>query len=99
MYMVPGMAHSSQGRAYTVGGANNGVPMPALPGNANQTPTRDQDQLFSALVDWVERGLAPGEILIKSRDGSTAYPMCVYPKMTTWDGKGPARQAASYNCR
>ena len=47
MYLVPGAAHSSQGRAYTVGGNNNAVPLPGLPGNGNQTPTRDQDQLFT----------------------------------------------------
>ena len=47
MYLVPGAAHSSQGRAYTVGGNNNTVPLPKLPGNANQTPTREQDQFFT----------------------------------------------------
>ena len=25
------------------------------PGNTNQTPTREQDQFFMALVDWVEK--------------------------------------------
>ena len=60
MYCCPASAHSSQGRAYTVGGKNDTVPMPKLPGNANQTPTRDQDQIFTALVDWVEKGNAPG---------------------------------------
>jgi len=25
------------------------------PGKANQTPSREQDQFFTALVDWVER--------------------------------------------
>ena len=99
MYMMPGMAHSSQGRAHTVSGNNNTVPMPQLPGNANQTPTRQQDTLFSALVDWVERGHAPGDIVITSRDGSTSYPVCVYPKKITWNGTGSAKQAADFSCR
>jgi len=99
MYLVPGMAHSSQGRAYTVNGNNNTVPMPRLPGNANQTPTRDQDQMFSALVDWVEKATAPGDIIISARDDGVSYPICVYPKKTTWNGTGPARQAASYVCQ
>ncbi len=99
MYLLPGAAHSSQGRAYTVGGKNNAVPLPKLPGNANQTPTREQDQFFTALVDWVEKGTAPEEILLTSRDNSVSYPVCVYPKMTTWNGTGPATQAASYVCR
>jgi hypothetical protein len=99
MYLLPGSAHSSQGRAYTVGGKNDTVPLPKLPGNANQTPTREQDQFFTALVDWVEKGAAPGEILLTSRDDSVSYPACVYPLRTTWSGNGDAKQASSYSCR
>jgi pimeloyl-ACP methyl ester carboxylesterase len=99
MYLLPGSAHSSQGRAYTVGGKNDSVPLPKLPGNANQTPTREQDQFFTALVDWVEKGAAPGEIMLTSRDNSLSYPVCVYPLRTTWNGNGDAKQASSYSCR
>ncbi len=104
LYLVPGKAHSSQGRGYVVGSAadasrNNTVPLPALPGAGNQTPTREQDQMFSALVDWVEKAQAPGAITVTSRDRSTSYPLCVYPQKTTWDGAGPPRVAASYSCR
>lgn len=99
MYLLPGAAHSSQGRAYTVGGQNDAVPLPKLPGNANQTPTREQDQFFTALVDWVEKGAAPGDILLTSRDSRVSYPVCVYPLRTTWNSTGPATQATSYSCR
>jgi tannase/feruloyl esterase len=99
MYLLPGSAHSSQGRAYTVGGKNDTVPLPKLPGNANQTPTREQDQFFTALVDWVEKDTAPGEILLTSRDNSVSYPVCVYPLRTTWSGNGDAKQASNYSCR
>jgi hypothetical protein len=75
------------------------VPLPKLPGNANQTPTREQDQFFSALVDWVEKGVAPGDIVLTSRDNSTSYPVCVYPKRTTWDGSGPPKLPSSYSCK
>jgi Tannase and feruloyl esterase len=99
MYLLPGSAHSSQGRAYTVGGNNGGVPLPKLPGNANQNPTREQDQFFSALVDWVEKGTPPDEIVLTSRDNSVSYPVCVYPKRTTWDGSGSPKAASSFGCR
>jgi hypothetical protein len=99
MYLLPGSAHSSQGRAYTVGDKNDTVPLPKLPGNTNQTPTREQDQFFTALVDWVEKGTAPGEILLTSRDNSVSYPVCVYPLRTIWSGNGDAKQASSYSCR
>jgi feruloyl esterase len=55
--------------------------------------------MFSALVDWVERGTAPGDIVIRSRDGSVSYPVCVYPKKISWNGTGSAKEAASYSCR
>lgn len=99
MYLVPGVAHSSQGRAYTVGGKNDTVPLPKLPGNANQTPSREQDQFFTALADWVEKGAAPGELVLTSRDKSISYPICVYPLRTTWNGSGPVTQATSFGCR
>lgn len=99
MYLLPGAAHSSQGRAYTVSGQNDTVPLPKLPGNANQTPTREQDQFFTALVDWVEKDAAPGDIMLTSRDSRISYPACVYPLRTTWNGSGPVTQAASFACR
>ncbi len=98
MYLLPGSAHSSQGRAYTVSGQNDSVPLPKLPGNANQTPTREQDQFFTALTDWVEKGVAPGEIALTSRDSKLSYPACVYPLRTVWNG-GAVTQAASFGCK
>jgi feruloyl esterase len=99
LYMVPGKAHSSQGRSFTVGGNNNTVPLPKLPGGANQTPTREQDQMFTALFDWVEKGNTPGNITLTSRDNSVSYPICVYPQKTTWNGSGSAKSASSYTCQ
>jgi hypothetical protein len=93
------MAHSSQGRGFTVAGKNDTVAMPALPGDNNQSPTREQDQMFTALQDWVERGAAPDAIVITSRDKGTSLPICVYPKKPAWNGSGPAQSAASYVCR
>jgi feruloyl esterase len=55
--------------------------------------------MFSALQDWVERGVAPEDMLITSRDGSVSYPVCVYPKKTTWNGTGSAKLASSYTCQ
>jgi Tannase and feruloyl esterase len=98
MYLVPGMAHSSQGRASTVSGKNDSVPMPRLPGNNNQTPTREQDQMFTALLDWVEKGYAPNDMLVTSRDSTTSYPLCVYPKKITWDRVGSPKLSSSYSC-
>ena len=73
--------------------------LPKLPGAANQTPGREQDQMFTALVDWVEQALPPASIIITSRDNSVSYPICVYPQRAQWDGSGSAKSASSYACR
>jgi hypothetical protein len=99
LYLVPGKAHSSQGRSFTVNGNNNSVPLPKLPGGANQTPTPDQDQMFTALTQWVEKGLAPEDIVIASRDSTVSYPLCVYPKKITWNQTGSAKLASNYSCQ
>jgi pimeloyl-ACP methyl ester carboxylesterase len=99
LYLVPGKAHSSQGRGYTVSGNNNSVPLPKLPGAGNQTPSREQDQMFSALQDWVEMGFAPGAITLTSRDNSVSYPICVYPQKAVWNSTGNSKSAGSYSCR
>jgi feruloyl esterase len=104
LYLVPGKAHSSQGRAYTVGSAqsptsNNTVPLPKLPGITNQTPSPEQDQMFTALQAWVEKGVAPQAITLTSRDNSTSYPICVYPLKAVWNGVDSAKLASSYACK
>jgi feruloyl esterase len=55
--------------------------------------------MFSALVDWVENGVAPASIVVTSTDGTVSYPICVYPQKITWNGVGPAQAASSYSCR
>jgi feruloyl esterase len=70
-----------------------------LPGAANQTPTAEQDQMFTALKNWVENGTAPEDITIFSSDKSVSYPICVYPKKITWNGTGSSKLAASYSCK
>ncbi|MEN9587870.1 MAG: hypothetical protein RIT15_1445, partial [Pseudomonadota bacterium] len=99
LYLVPAKAHSSQGRAYTVGGNNNTVPLPKLPGAGNQNPTREQDQMFTALQDWVEKGNVPNDIVITSRDNTVSYPICVYPLKAIWNGKDSSKVATSYACK
>ena len=59
----------------------------------------DSFDLLTSLVDWVEKGAAPGEILLTSRDNSVSYPVCVYPLRTTWNGSGPVTEAKSFACK
>ena len=93
MYLLPGAAHSSQGRAYTRAAATTTrCRCRSCRATPTRRPTREQDQFFSALVDWVEKGTAP-ERDHRSARATTAssYPLCVYPKQTTWDGQRARR--------
>ena len=79
-YLVPAMAHSSTGAAtsnaapYAPYPNNKTVPLPLLPGAANQTPNEDQDQMFTSLKNWVEKGVVPEDIVIASSDKPSAIP-------------------------
>jgi hypothetical protein len=52
--------------------------------------------LFGALVDWVENGVAPDQILA-SGAGRTR-PLCPYPQTAIYDGSGDPNLAASFRC-
>jgi feruloyl esterase len=59
-----------------------------------------------AIVDWVESGKAPDQLVAKkmSGDGPTAEvvrtrPVCPYPQQARWDGKGDRKKAESFACR
>jgi hypothetical protein len=58
--------------------------------------------LFNAVVDWVERGQAP-ETILASRtlsDGSTrTRPLCPYPDTAVWNGAGSSDDAANFVCQ
>lgn len=55
---------------------------------------------LSAIVDWVERGVAPSGLV--ARDGNAGAdrtrPMCEYPSWPQYKGYGSVDQASSYAC-
>ncbi|MBP2326954.1 feruloyl esterase [Kibdelosporangium banguiense] len=57
---------------------------------------------FGALVDWVEHGKAPVKLdaRITNADGTVAAtrPVCVYPTLARWTGKGDAKDGRNYRC-
>jgi feruloyl esterase len=86
-YLVPGMAH----------GLSNG----ATNANANP-PLPTHDQLYKALTDWVEKGVAPTRIDI-STTATTAFPtvksrpICSYPQKAAYVSGDP-NVSGSYTC-
>ena len=58
----------------------------------------DQFDLLSKMVDWVEKGQAPREVIASRADGSATRPLCPYPSHAQYIG-GDATKAASFECR
>jgi hypothetical protein len=57
--------------------------------------------LFGALVDWVEHGTAPGQILATTTSGGAvtrSRPLCPYPQTAIYSGSGSTDDAASFHC-
>jgi hypothetical protein len=88
-YQVPGMGH-----CYGRGSVNGiaGLSPPADP------PLPAPNQLFAALVDWVEKGRQPEGLVLRNSKGSMARPLCMYPTKLVYHS-GDVASAASYTCR
>jgi feruloyl esterase len=84
-YLIPGFGHTGRLTA----GPTVPVPQSAL----------GRDEMFSALQQWVEAGVAPGTITVTSSDGTNSLPLCVYPAKITYGGVGPVSAASSYSCQ
>jgi Tannase and feruloyl esterase len=56
--------------------------------------------LFGALVNWVENGVAPGQILAQSTSGGVTRtrPLCPYPQTALYNGTGDPNNAANFHC-
>lgn len=76
-------------------------------------PATDQFDMLSALVDWVEQGQAPAQVVATARGAGAAAPnsevpadwsprrtrpLCPYPQVAVYTG-GDAESAASFACR
>lgn len=58
----------------------------------------DKFEMLDAMVDWVERGKAPGRIVAQTSSGPPlSRPLCPYPKVARYTGGNPA-DAASFEC-
>lgn len=89
-YMVPGMNHCSGG------------------------PSTDQFDMLNSLVNWVEKGQTPDQVVATARgiganvvnsevpanwSASRARPLCAYPKVARYDGKGSLEKSDSFSCQ
>lgn len=65
-------------------------------------PATDQFDGFGVLVNWVEKGKAPDRIVATANPGSPwpdrQRPLCPYPAIAQYDGKGDIEKAGSFLC-
>jgi Tannase and feruloyl esterase len=71
-------------------------------GHCNGGPGPNSLDALSALEGWVEKGVAPEQIIASRRrsDGSLerTRPLCAYPKVARWSGRGSTDDAANFSC-
>jgi len=96
LFMVPGMMHCGAGAG------------PNLFGNMlDFAAANDADHnIYTALERWVEQGVAPDRIIAKKyKDDDPAKgvemtrPLCPYPQVAKWSGKGPTSEAQNWSCQ
>ncbi len=61
----------------------------------------DQNDPVTAVIDWVEKGKAPERIVAKQiENGRTvrSRPLCPYPKVARYSGRGSIDDAANFQC-
>lgn len=65
-------------------------------------PGPNSFDMLSALENWVEKGVAPAKVIAShSTNGSVdrTRPLCPYPKIAMYTGKGSTDEAANFVCR
>jgi feruloyl esterase len=62
----------------------------------------DQYDAVTAVVDWVEKGVAPDTLIArKIVDGTVtrSRPLCPYPQVARYKGQGSIDDAANFECK
>ena len=63
-------------------------------------PGAARADLITALVDWVEQGIAPDQLVATgtSDAGTFERPLCPFPRFPKYKGSGDTTQASSFSC-
>lgn len=83
-------------------------------GHCSGGPATDQADFLTPLVQWVEQGQAPGQIVASARGPGNAggvnpevpatwaadrtRPLCAYPDQARYNGRGDVERAESWSC-
>jgi len=96
LFFIPGLGHTGAfNNSASIG--LNGAVTPATEVPLPQ-PATGRDELFNALRNWVEKGVAPERIDLVAATGRLSRPICLHPTQAVLTGTDP-NVASSYSCR
>jgi len=87
LYVLPQAGHGLNGNNYATDGDGKTIPSAPIPSSWDRV---------SMLINWVERGVAPGMSETVTA-GERSLPLCSYPTYPKY-ASGPVTQASSYRC-
>jgi hypothetical protein len=98
LFMAPGVMHC--------GGGDGPGAFNSANGGTRNTPTgKPEDDLFAAMIHWVEDGAAPSQVIAtKYVDDTPAKgvamkrPLCAYPQKAWYKGSGDTNDASNFTC-
>ena len=62
-------------------------------------PSLDHFNMLTAVVDWVEKGTAPDQVIATGQAfPGRSRPLCAYPKHAQYTGKGSSEDARNFQC-
>jgi tannase/feruloyl esterase len=84
----------------TVPAAKDGVRLFLAPGvlHCRGGAGPDRFDALTALEQWVEKGTPPASMIATRADGALSRPLCPYPQLARYKGKGNTNAAASFEC-
>jgi feruloyl esterase len=88
LFVMPQAGHGLSGRNLGTDGEGRTIPVAPIPNAFDRV---------RLLMDWVERGTAPGKSVVVTA-GERSLPLCSYPQYPHYVD-GPATTAKAYECR
>ncbi|MGH8143993.1 MAG: DUF6351 family protein [Steroidobacteraceae bacterium] len=74
--------------------------VPGMGHCAGGAATLDHFDMLSAIVDWVEQGRAPAQVIATGAAfPGRSRPLCPYPQHAQYSGHGNSESAANFSCR
>jgi len=100
LYLIPGMGHLMKFDEPKIPSLlSGGNPANGTSNTAANPPLPAGNQLYEVLTDWVEKGIAPGPIEIRTLSGAPrSQPICMYPTKATYKGSDDVNVSDSYTC-